>query len=43
MPKGTDPAKAPGHHTPTFFIDEAAFKTGIKAFCNIVLDYMNTK
>ncbi len=43
MPRGNDPAKAPPHHTADFFIDEAGMKTGIKAFCNLVIDYMNTK
>ena len=41
MPKGNDPQKAPAHHTADFFIDESGMKSGIKAFCNIVLDYMN--
>jgi amidohydrolase len=39
MPKGGDPAKAPGHHTPDFFIDDSQLDVGIKAFCNIVFDY----
>jgi amidohydrolase len=43
MPKGNDPSKAPPHHTSGFFVDDAAMKTGIKAFCQIVLDYMNMK
>ena len=41
MPKGNDPKKAPPHHTADFYIDESGFKTGIKAFCNLVIDYMN--
>lgn len=41
MPKGNDPQKAPAHHTADFFIDESGMKTGIKAFCNIVFDYLN--
>lgn len=41
MPKGADPKKAPSHHTPEFYIDESGFKTGIKAFCDLVIDYMN--
>lgn len=41
MPKGMDPKKAPPHHTAEFYIDESGFKTGIKAFCNLVVDYMN--
>lgn len=43
MPKGMDPKKAPPHHTAEFYIDESGFKTGIKAFCNMVIDYMNMK
>ena len=41
MPKGNDPTKAPPHHTANFYIDESGFKTGIKAFCDLVIDYMN--
>jgi amidohydrolase len=41
MPRGNDPAKAPPHHTAGFYIDESGMKTGIKAFCQVVLDYMN--
>lgn len=41
MPKGNDPQKAPAHHTPDFYVDESGMKTGIKAFCNIVFDYLN--
>ena len=39
MPKGGDPAKAPGHHTPDFYIDDSQLDTGVKAFCNIIFDY----
>ena len=41
MAKDGDPAKTPAHHTPDFYIDESGMKTGIKAFCNLVFDYMN--
>jgi len=41
MPKGNDPMKAPPHHTADFFIDESGMKTGIKTFCDLVIDYMN--
>jgi amidohydrolase len=41
MPKGNDPDKAPAHHTSDFFIDESGFNVGVKAFCEIVLDYGN--
>lgn len=43
MPIGNDPKKAPPHHTPDFMIDESGMKTGIKAFCYLVIDYMNMK
>jgi amidohydrolase len=41
MPKGNDPKKAPPHHTAAFFVDDSGMKTGIKAFCNIVFDFLN--
>ena len=41
MTKGEDPNKAFPHHTPDFRIDESGMKTGVKAFCNLVFDYMN--
>jgi amidohydrolase len=40
LPKGGDPATAPAHHTPDFFIDEGGFTLGVKALCNLTLDYM---
>jgi amidohydrolase len=43
MPKGNDPKKAPPHHTAEFFVDDAGMITGIKAFCHLVIDYMNAK
>lgn len=39
--RGIDPEKVFPHHTPDFWIDESGMKTGIKAFCNLVFDYMN--
>lgn len=42
MPKGQDPLKAPSHHTPDF-LDESGFNLGVKALCNLTLDYMNAK
>ncbi|QMU30840.1 amidohydrolase [Adhaeribacter radiodurans] len=39
MPKGKKREEAPSHHTPDFFIDESGFKLGIRALCNLVLDY----
>ena len=43
MPKGSDPDKAPGHHTPDFYIDDSQLDVGVKAFCNIVFDYPAAK
>lgn len=43
MPKGQDSLKAPSHHTPDFFLDESGFNLGVKALCNLTLDYMNAK
>ena len=40
MTPGTDPKLTAAHHTPDFFVDESGMKTGIKAFCFLVLDYM---
>jgi len=39
MPKGTDPDKAPPHHTPDFFVDDSRLDVGVKAFANIVFDF----
>jgi amidohydrolase len=41
--KGANPKTVFPHHTPDFHIDESSMKTGIKAFCNLVFDYMNVK
>jgi amidohydrolase len=38
---GADPKEVFPHHTPDFRIDESGMKTGIKAFCHLVFDYMN--
>jgi len=43
MPKGADPLTAPAHHTPDFFIDESGFTLGVKALCNLTIDYMAAK
>nr|WP_294949924.1 amidohydrolase [uncultured Mucilaginibacter sp.] len=40
MPKGQDPLTAPSHHTPDFYLDESGFALGVKALCNLTLDYM---
>jgi amidohydrolase len=41
MPKGQDPAKAPSHHTPDFFIDESGMKLGVKAMAALAIEYLN--
>jgi amidohydrolase len=41
MSVGKDPKATAPHHTPDFFIDEAGMQTGIKAYCYLVLDYLN--
>lgn len=43
MPKGQDPLKTAAHHTPDFYIDESGFTLGVKALCNLTLDYMAGK
>jgi amidohydrolase len=39
MPIGKDPATAPPHHTPDFYIDDSKLDVGVKAFCQLVFDY----
>lgn len=43
MPKGKDPLTAASHHTPDFYIDESGLTLGVKALCNLTLDYMASK
>jgi len=45
LPKGKDKNSSAPHHTPEFFIDDSAFKTGVTALSNLVMDYieMNKK
>ncbi|MBD1395209.1 amidohydrolase [Mucilaginibacter glaciei] len=40
MPKDGNPITAPSHHTPDFYLDESGFTLGVKALCNLTLDYM---
>jgi amidohydrolase len=40
MPKGGNSLTAPSHHTPDFYLDESGFALGVKALCNLTLDYM---
>ncbi|WP_206609725.1 amidohydrolase [Paracnuella aquatica] len=38
-PLNTTEQQSAPHHTPKFFVDEEGMKTGIRAFCQLVLDY----
>ncbi len=40
MPKGTNVKDAAPHHTPDFFLDDSRLDVGVKAFANIVFDYI---
>jgi amidohydrolase len=40
MPKGQDPKTAPPHHTPDFYVDDSRLDLGVKAFANLVFDYV---
>jgi len=42
MPAGKNPKESAPHHTPDFFIDESGMKTGVRALCLMVLDYLKT-
>lgn len=39
MPPGDDPDKVAPHHTPEFYIDDSRLDVGVRAFCQLVLDY----
>lgn len=43
MPAGTDPKNAAPHHTPDFIIDDSRLDLGVKAFCQLVFDYVKVK
>jgi amidohydrolase len=43
MPKGMNPLDAAPHHTPDFYIDESGFSVGVKALCQLTLDYMESR
>ena len=43
MSKGKAAIDVAPHHTPDFFIDEAGFTLGVKAFCHLVVDYAAKK
>ncbi|MFQ5605375.1 MAG: amidohydrolase [bacterium] len=41
MPKGMKESDAAPHHTPDFYIDESGLKLGVKALCQLAIDYLN--
>lgn len=42
-PASTPIDKAPSHHTPDFYVDDAHLDVGVKAFVNIVFEYAKKK
>ena len=40
LPKGADPKTAPSHHTPTFYVDDAGMRYGVRAMVQLTLDYL---
>lgn len=40
MPPDMDPADAPSHHTPDFYIEEEGMRVGVRALANLTIDYM---
>lgn len=40
-PKGQDWRTAPSNHSPSFFADEAALPTGVRAMASLAVDYLN--
>ncbi len=42
-PKDADPAAAAPNHSPRFYADEAALKTGVRALANLALDFMRQR
>lgn len=41
MPAGMNQSKAPAHHTPEFYVDDSGMKLGIRALCNLTIDYID--
>ncbi|MEK9614651.1 MAG: M20/M25/M40 family metallo-hydrolase, partial [Flavobacteriaceae bacterium] len=39
-PLDMDEKEAPSHHTPSFIVDDAGMKLGVKALTHLTLDYM---
>ena len=40
MPPDMDPADAPSHHTPDFYVDEEGMRLGVRTMANLTIDYM---
>jgi amidohydrolase len=34
---------APSHHTPSFIVDDAGMKLGVKALSNLAVDFLKSK
>ena len=41
IPKGFDPAKVAGHHTPDFYVDDSGMLLGMKTMTALTLDYLH--
>jgi amidohydrolase len=35
--------EAPSHHTPSFIVDDASMKLGVKALSNLAIDFLKSK
>ena len=42
-PAGQDPVKAPANHSPSFYVDEPALVTGVRALAGATVDYLLKK
>jgi len=40
---GADPSKVTANHSATFYVDEGALPTGIRALANLAIDYLSVK
>ena len=36
-------SEAPSHHTPSFIVDDASMKLGVKALSNLAVDFLKSK
>lgn len=42
VPADRDPATAPANHSPSFFADESALETGVRAMANLAVEYLRS-